>query len=331
MSAGDTPEHPRKRWRSHFVGLPDSDEEQPPAGPDPAEWAQLHSPDQPDPGASAPVAPESEPPTTVAAAPEADAATEPSAPTGPAPDTERAPASVTRGEPAPALEIGAPESIIAGEDLHKRYGSGSGAVDALNGVTLSLFPGTFTAIMGPSGSGKSTLMHLLAGLDTPTRGEVRIGRTRLGDLGEADRTRLRRSRIGFVFQSFNLLPMLTVEQNITLPQRIAGREIDDVWLQWLLSAIGLDDRRRARPAELSGGEQQRVSLARALLGRPTVVFADEPTGNLDSRATEVILTMLRRAVSDLGQTIVIVTHDAQAAAHADRIVFLEDGRIVRET
>jgi putative ABC transport system ATP-binding protein len=231
----------------------------------------------------------------------------------------------------PALEIVEPDAIIVGQNLHKQYGSGPAAVNALNGVSISLYPRTFTAIMGPSGSGKSTLMHLLAGLDTPSRGEVWIGPTRLGELGEADRTRLRRNRVGFVFQSFNLLPMLSAEQNITLPQRIAGREIDRAWLDWLLNAIGLQARRRARPAELSGGEQQRVSLARALLGKPAVVFADEPTGNLDSANTEVILTMLRRAVDDLGQTIAIVTHDHQAAARADRIVFLEDGRIVRET
>jgi putative ABC transport system ATP-binding protein len=231
----------------------------------------------------------------------------------------------------PALEIREPAAIIAGQNLYKEYGSGPAAVKALNGVSINLYPGSFTAIMGPSGSGKSTLMHLLAGLDTPTRGEVWIGPTRLGDLGEADRTRLRRNRVGFVFQSFNLLPMLTAEQNMTLPQRIAGHAVDEAWLEWLLVAIGLQDRRKARPAELSGGEQQRVSLARALLGKPTVVFADEPTGNLDSRASDVILTMLRRAVEDLGQTIVIVTHDPQAAARADRMVFLEDGRIVRET
>jgi putative ABC transport system ATP-binding protein len=241
---------------------------------------------------------------------------------------------VSAGKPAepdpPVLEIREPDAIVTGQNLHKQYGSGPAAVKALNGVSISLYPGSFTAIMGPSGSGKSTLMHLLAGLDTPTRGEVWIGPTRLGDLGEADRTRLRRNRVGFVFQSFNLLPMLTAEQNITLPQRIAGREIDTAWLDWLLVAIGLQDRRRSRPAEMSGGEQQRISLARALLGKPSVVFADEPTGNLDSSNTEVILTMLRRAVEDLGQTIVIVTHDPQAAARADRVVFLEDGQIVRD-
>jgi putative ABC transport system ATP-binding protein len=231
----------------------------------------------------------------------------------------------------PSLEIREPDAVVSGQNLHKQYGSGPAAVHALNGVTINLYPGTLTAIMGPSGSGKSTLMHLLAGLDTPTRGEVWIGPTRLGELGETDRTRLRRNRVGFVFQSFNLLPMLTAEQNITLPQRIAGREIDHAWLDWLLTAVGMEDRRKSRPAELSGGEQQRISLARALLGRPAVLFADEPSGNLDSRGTEVILTMLRRAVQDLGQTIVIVTHDHQAAARADRIVFLEDGRIVRES
>ncbi len=231
----------------------------------------------------------------------------------------------------PSLEIREPDAVVSGRNLHKQYGSGPGRVRALNGVSINLYPGTFTAIMGPSGSGKSTLMHLLAGLDTPTQGEVWLGPTRLGELGEADRTRLRRNRVGFVFQSFNLLPMLTAEQNITLPQRIAGREIDRAWLDWLLVAVGMQDRRTSRPAELSGGEQQRISLARALLGKPAVLFADEPTGNLDSRGTDVILTMLRRAVQDLGQTIVIVTHDHQAAARADRIVFLEDGRIVRET
>ncbi len=249
-----------------------------------------------------------------------DPAPGPASPSPPVPD----------GFDPPSLEIREPHAVVAGQNLHKQYGSGPAAVQALRGVSLNLYPGSFTAIMGPSGSGKSTLMHLLAGLDTPTRGEVWIGPTRLGDLGETDRTRLRRNRVGFVFQSFNLLPMLTAEQNITLPQRIAGREIDRAWLDWLLVAVGMQDRRRSRPAELSGGEQQRIALARALLGKPAVLFADEPSGNLDSRGTELILTMLRRAVTDLGQTIVIVTHDHQAAARADRIVFLEDGRIVRE-
>jgi len=221
--------------------------------------------------------------------------------------------------------------VVIGEGLTKRYGDGVAAVDALRGVSVSFDSGTLTAIMGPSGSGKSTLMHLLAGLDTPSSGEVWLGGTRLGDLDEGGRTRLRRNRVGFVFQQFNLLPMLSVAENIMLPVRIAGREIQPEWLDWLLVAIGLEARSDARPAELSGGEQQRVSLARALISRPAIVFADEPTGNLDSRGTEVILTMLRRAVDDLGQTIAIITHDPLAAARADRILFLQDGLIVSET
>ena len=221
--------------------------------------------------------------------------------------------------------------VVVGRGLKKRYGDGAAAVDALRGVTVELDPGSFTAIMGPSGSGKSTLMHLLAGLDRPTEGEVWIGPTRLDDLGDSDLTRLRRQRVGFVFQSFNLLPALTVEENVLLPLRIAGENIDRTWLERLLVAVALDDRRDHRPAELSGGEQQRAALARALISRPAVIFADEPTGNLDSRATEIILHMLRRAVDDLGQTIALVSHDPAAAVRADRILFLQDGLIVRET
>ncbi len=220
---------------------------------------------------------------------------------------------------------------VVGRELYKRYGDGAAAVDALRGVTVELLRGSFTAVMGPSGSGKSTLMHLLAGLDRPTAGEVWLGQTKLTGLGDDDLTRVRRTRVGFVFQTFNLLPMLTVEQNVTLPLRIAGEKIDRSWVEQLLAAIGLADRRRHRPAELSGGEQQRVALARALITRPTVLFADEPTGNLDSRGTEILLYMLRRAVEELGQTIVIVTHDPLAASRADRILFLADGTIVRET
>jgi putative ABC transport system ATP-binding protein len=196
---------------------------------------------------------------------------------------------------------------------------------------VSLAPASFTAIMGPSGSGKSTLMHLLAGLDHPTEGEVWLGGSNLAGLGDAELTRLRRRRVGFVFQSFNLLPVLSAEENIVLPVRIAGEEIDKEWLEQLLVAVGLQDRRGHRPSELSGGEQQRVALARALMSRPTVIFADEPTGNLDSTASDEILAMLRRAVDEMNQTIVIVTHDSVAAAQADRIIFLGDGRIVRET
>ena len=220
--------------------------------------------------------------------------------------------------------------VVIGEGLTKRYGDGVAAVDALRGVSVSFDSGTLTAIMGPSGSGKSTLMHLLAGLDTPSSGEVWLGGTRLGELDEGGRTRLRRNRVGFVFQQFNLLPMLTVAENIMLPVRIAGREIHDEWLDWLLVAIGLEARREARPAELSGGEQQRVSLARALISRPAIVFADEPTGNLDSRASGEVLELLRLAVDRFDQTVVMVTHDAHAAAHADRLVVLADGRIVRD-
>jgi putative ABC transport system ATP-binding protein len=222
-------------------------------------------------------------------------------------------------------------AVVVGRDLHKRYGEGAAAVDALRGVTVELHPGSFTAIMGPSGSGKSTLMHLLAGLDRPTTGEVWLGPTNITGLGDDDLTRIRRTRVGFVFQTFNLLPTLNVEENVVLPLRIAGEHIEREWLDRLLVAIGLESRRAHRPAELSGGEQQRVALARALITRPTVLFADEPTGNLDSRGTEILLYMLRRAVEELRQTIVIVTHDPLAASRADRILFLGDGKIVRET
>jgi putative ABC transport system ATP-binding protein len=220
--------------------------------------------------------------------------------------------------------------VAACRDLTKRYGEGDAAVDALRGVSLELAPASFTAIMGPSGSGKSTLMHLLAGLDRPTSGEVWLGGSNLDGLDDSELTRLRRTRVGFVFQAFNLLPVLTAEENIVLPLRIAGEEIDREWLERLLVTVDLQDRRRHRPPELSGGQQQRVALARALMTRPSVIFADEPTGNLDSGASEVVLQLLRRAVEQFGQTIVIVTHDPLAAAHADRIVFLNDGRIVRE-
>jgi putative ABC transport system ATP-binding protein len=228
-----------------------------------------------------------------------------------------------------AVRIDGP--VVVGRDLRKRYGEGAAAVDALRGVTVELQRGSFTAIMGPSGSGKSTLMHLLAGLDRPTAGEVWLGPTNITGLGDDDLTRIRRTRVGFVFQTFNLLPTLSVEENVVLPLRIAGEHVEREWLDRLLVAIGLESRRAHRPAELSGGEQQRVALARALITRPTVLFADEPTGNLDSRGTEILLYMLRRAVEELRQTIVIVTHDPLAASRADRILFLGDGKIVRET
>jgi len=214
--------------------------------------------------------------------------------------------------------------------LIKRYGEGETVVEALRGVAVSFERGSFTAIMGPSGSGKSTLMHLLAGLDRPTSGNVWLDGSSLDGLDDTELTRLRRTRVGFIFQSLNLIPVLTAEENIVLPLRIAGEEIDEGWLERLLSAVGIQDRRQHLPSQLSGGQQQRVAIARALMSRPSVVFADEPTGNLDSQATEVILALMRRAVEDFGQTIVMVTHDPLAAAHADRILFLHDGLVVRE-
>jgi putative ABC transport system ATP-binding protein len=221
--------------------------------------------------------------------------------------------------------------VVAGRDLEKQYGQGPMAVRALRGVTVEFLPGSFTAIMGPSGSGKSTLMHLLAGLDRPTAGDVWLGPTRLDGLDDAELTRLRRTRVGFVFQTFNLLPMLTLEENVLLPLKIAGEEIDRRWLERLLVAVGLQERRGHRPAELSGGEQQRAAFARALITRPSVVFADEPTGNLDSQSAEILLHMFSRAVRDIRQTVVLVTHDPLAASYADRIVFLSDGQIVHQT
>ena len=222
------------------------------------------------------------------------------------------------------------EAVVSCQYLYKRYGEGETVVEALRGVTVAFERGSFTAIMGPSGSGKSTLMHLLAGLDRPTSGNVWLDGKSLEGLDDTELTRLRRTRVGFVFQSLNLIPVLTAEENIVLPLRIAGEEIDQNWLERLLAAVGVDDRRHHLPAQLSGGQQQRVALARALMSRPSVVFADEPTGNLDSNATEVIMAMLRHAVDDFGQTIVLVTHDPPAAAHADRILFLRDGLVMRE-
>jgi putative ABC transport system ATP-binding protein len=219
---------------------------------------------------------------------------------------------------------------VATADLLKRYGSGGTAVTALNGVTAEFASGAFTAIMGPSGSGKSTLMHCLAGLDTPTAGSVRIGGTELAGLSDRDLTRLRRSRVGFVFQSFNLLPTLTAEQNIKLPLDLAGRAADPAWWHTVITATGLADRLRHRPAELSGGQQQRVACARAMITRPDVVFADEPTGNLDSRASAEVLGFLRSCVAELGQTVIMVTHDPVAAGYADRVVFLADGQVCGE-
>ncbi|HEX6444856.1 MAG TPA: ABC transporter ATP-binding protein [Streptosporangiales bacterium] len=212
----------------------------------------------------------------------------------------------------------------------KVYGSGEAAVRALDGVDVDVAAGTFTAIMGPSGSGKSTLMHCLAGLDRPSSGTVRIGDTDITRLKDKRLTLLRRDRIGFVFQSFNLLPMLTAQQNIVLPAELAGRRPDKEWLRQIVGVLGLADRLGHKPAQLSGGQQQRVACARALLGRPDVVFADEPTGNLDSRSGAEVLGFLRRSVREMNQTIVMVTHDPNAAAYADRVLLLADGQVAGE-
>jgi putative ABC transport system ATP-binding protein len=221
-------------------------------------------------------------------------------------------------------------SVVAGRDLTKRYGEGDAAVNALRGVSLAIAPGTFTAIMGPSGSGKSTLMHVLAGLDRPTEGTVDIDGTEIGKLDDGDLTRLRRDKIGFVFQAFNLVPVLTAEENVRLPLTLAGRDDAGGRVAQLLEAVALSDRRTHRPAELSGGQQQRVAVARALASEPAVIFADEPTGNLDSATSGEILGLLRRAVDEFGQAVVMVTHEATAAAVADRVIFLDDGQVVAD-
>jgi putative ABC transport system ATP-binding protein len=221
-------------------------------------------------------------------------------------------------------------AVVRAVDLKRRYGSGEAAVDALRGVSLDVTPKELVAVMGPSGSGKSTLMHILAGLDKPTSGEVDIAGESISKLNDNDLTRLRRRSIGFVFQFFNLLPMLTAEENVVLPLSIAGEDPDKEWLDELLAKTGLKDRRTHRPAELSGGQQQRVAIARALVSRPAIVFADEPTGNLDSKTSGEILELMRDSVDSLGQTTVMVTHDARAAAIADRVLFLADGLIVQE-
>ena len=220
--------------------------------------------------------------------------------------------------------------VVSARDVTRRYGTGDTAVDALRGVSLEVPKGQLTAVMGPSGSGKSTLMHILAGLDRASSGEVAVEGIELSKLNDTELTKLRRKHVGFIFQFFNLLPMLTAEENVLLPISIAGDKPDRAWIDELMQRIGLADRRTHRPAELSGGQQQRVAIGRALVTRPTVVFADEPTGNLDSRTSDEILTLLREAVDAYDQTTVMVTHDAHAAATADRLLFLNDGLIVRD-
>lgn len=236
---------------------------------------------------------------------------------------------------SPAATSSTPESTAGAVaaravDLTKVYGSGESEVRALDGVTLDLRAGEFTAIMGPSGSGKSTLMHCLAGLDTPTQGQVSVGGTDISRLNDHDLTLLRRTRIGFIFQAFNLIPTLTAEENILLPLSLAGTTPDQQWFDTVIDAVGLRSRLGHRPSEMSGGQQQRVACARALVSKPSIIFADEPTGNLDSVSGADVLTFLRRSVDEFGQTIVMVTHDALAASHCDRVVFLADGAVVDE-
>jgi putative ABC transport system ATP-binding protein len=230
-----------------------------------------------------------------------------------------------------AARNGSPNgAVVTAHEIHRRYGEGDTAVDALVSVSLDVERGKLTAVMGPSGSGKSTLMHILAALDRPTSGYVTIAGTRLGQLSDKDVTKIRRNHIGFIFQFFNLLPMLTAEENMLLPLSLAGEKPDRAFFDELVKRVGLGDRLTHRPSELSGGQQQRVAIARALVSRPTVVFADEPTGNLDSKTGGEILDLLHESVENYGQTMVMVTHEARAAAAADRILFLADGRIVKD-
>jgi putative ABC transport system ATP-binding protein len=236
----------------------------------------------------------------------------------------------TQDQEAHASGTSANGAVVTAHEITRRYGEGDTAVDALRGVSLEVAPQQLTAIMGPSGSGKSTLMHILAALDRPTSGYVTLAGTQLGQLSDTEITKLRRKHIGFVFQFFNLLPMLTAEENVLLPLSIAGRKPDPAEYEALIEKVGLKDRLKHRPSELSGGQQQRVAIARALVSKPTVIFADEPTGNLDSKTGGEILELLHDSVETLGQNMVMVTHEARAATIADRILFLADGRIVKD-
>ena len=230
------------------------------------------------------------------------------------------------------IDPAAPSPGVAARsiDLVKTYGKGDAIVRALDGISVEFERGRFTAVMGPSGSGKSTLMHCMAGLDVPTSGQTFVGDQEIGKLDDAGLTQLRRDRIGFVFQSFNLVPTLTAGENITLPANLAGKPVDKEWFDFLVDQLGIADRLDHRPSELSGGQQQRAACARALIGRPDLIFADEPTGNLDSNSSGEMLAFLRRSVTEFGQSIVMVTHDARGAAYADRVVFLADGKLVGE-
>jgi putative ABC transport system ATP-binding protein len=230
----------------------------------------------------------------------------------------------------PEVQAAVPTAVVTARDVVRRYGVGDTAVDALRGVSVDIDEGRLTAVMGPSGSGKSTLMHILAGLDQPTSGDVHVAGEDVTRMDDTELTKLRRDHIGFIFQFFNLLPMLTAAENIALPLKLAGGKPDPAWLERLVEQVGLTDRLSHRPSELSGGQQQRVAVARALVSRPSVMFADEPTGNLDSTTSGEILGLLRDSVDTLGQTTVMVTHDAHAAAIADRVLFLADGDIVRD-
>ena len=237
---------------------------------------------------------------------------------------------MTVTDPSTSQANESPALMARAVDLVKSYGSGDAEVRALNGINVEFARGQLTAVMGPSGSGKSTLMHCMAGLDVPTSGRTFIGDQEIGTLDDSGLTQMRRDRVGFIFQSFNLVPTLSAAENITLPVDLTGKKVDRVWFDFLVDQLGIKDRLTHRPAELSGGEQQRAACARALISRPDLIFADEPTGNLDSNASTELLRFLRRSVTELGQSIVMVTHDPRAAAFADRVVFLADGTLVGE-